>query len=123
MSVFLEVNQGVDVFVLSGNRQTATNLVDSSSTITVGAPTSVPVNTGAVVVAQLTKGLTSGSLQFRILVTNATPTSPFESFFSNKPVWQMYATIGAMGLVALFLIIGSLVWCCVCCSNARELKS
>ena len=34
----------------------------------------------------------------------------------------MYATIAAMGLVALFLLLGPFIWCCICCKNAREAR-
>ncbi len=108
----------VDSYIFTGNSRANSSLfVTNNAEVAVGAPFEVPAELGAVVVVRLSANQTSGKFQFRYQVVGL-EMSPFEAFYSDKPAWALYATLGAVAVAILLILIGF----CVCCSKSACCK-
>lgn len=120
--IWLEQSYYANIFVYSGNgHQNLTTLVEGGSTAGLGAPYSVKVDDGAVLVAYaiyspatITKPASyNGSFTFSYQV-NAESYPWYEKMFLGKPRWVYY--LGLSGLcISTFLVLLLFTIPCIAC--------
>jgi hypothetical protein len=105
--------------IFSGNSgANSSQFVENNAVVAVGAPYEVSGEQGDFIDARLSANENFGSFQFRYKVVGLEKSS-FEVFYSEKPVWALYATLGAVALAILSIIVGFFVCCCSKCCKKK----
>ena len=99
------------MYIYAGNNRTnATLVVETNSTVAVGAPVRIPISSGAIVVLQVSSlTATSGSAVFSYQVIG-TKYRWFEYPFINLNIWYYWLFLAACALAAFLVIFGPLIF-------------
>lgn len=120
--IYLDASSTASMYVYAGNdRRNATLIVETNSSVPIGAPARVPISSGAIVVLQINSGSTSGNATFSYRVSGV-KYNWYEAPFIGKAYWVYILFLIALALGFAIVICCPVlsITCCACLCSAYK---